>query len=119
MDCNNHRIQVYHLHSLAFIRQIGGKTVFGSSLSSLNYAVGICMDDSKQIFVADTNNHRIVVFNHFTGIHVRNIGSQGALAGYLNSPYGVCVNKASGLLYVADYDNNRVQVFNKETGKLL
>eukprot|EP01035_Chromulina_nebulosa_P020833 gene20833-27001_t len=117
VDCNNHRIQVYHLHSLAFIRQIGGKTVFGSSLSSLNYAVGICMDDSKQIFVADTNNHRIVVFNHFTGIHVRNIGSQGALAGYLNSPYGVCVNKASGLLYVADYDNNRVQVFNKETGE--
>ena len=74
------------------------------------------MDDSKQIFVADTNNHRIVVFNHYTGVHIRNIGSQGALAGFLNSPYGVCVNKKTGLLYVADYDNNRVQVFNKDTG---
>ena len=74
------------------------------------------MDDSKQMFVADTNNHRVVVFNHFTGVHIRNIGSQGTLAGFLNSPYGVCVDKLTGSLYVADYDNNRVQVFNKETG---
>jgi hypothetical protein len=129
VDCNNHRIQVYHLYSLAFVRQIGSKSHpvvpssgggnQGSSYNnygSLNYAVGICMDESKQIFVADTNNHRIAVFNHITGVFIREISSQGSLAGYLSSPYGVCVDLSTGWLFVADYDNNRVQIFDKETG---
>jgi len=77
------------------------------------------MDDSKQMFVADTNNHRIVVFNHVTGGHIRVIGSEGSSAGYLSSPYGVCVDIVAGLLFVADYDNNRVQVFNKDTGTII
>eukprot|EP01038_Epipyxis_sp_PR26KG_P004848 gene4848-6795_t len=115
VDCNNHRVQVFHLSSLAFIRQIG-RGIQGSTNGSLNYAVGICMDDANQIFVADTNNHRIVVFNHITGVHIRSIGTQGSQEGMLNSPYGVCVDHTTGLLYVADYDNNRVQVFDKETG---
>lgn len=115
VDCNNHRIQVFHLSSLAFIRQIG-KGVQGSSPGSLNYAVGICMDDVNQIFVADTNNHRVSVFNHITGGFIRLISSHGSANGYLSSPYGVCVDIYSGMLYVADYDNHRVQVFDKETG---
>ena len=79
VDCNNHRIQVYHLNSLAYIRQIG-KGVQGSSTGSLNYAVGICLDDANQLFVADTNNHRIAVFNPITGVHMRSIGAHGGAA---------------------------------------
>lgn len=118
VDCNNHRIQVYHLTSLAYIRQIG-KGVQGDQPGMLNYAVGICMDDSNHIYVADTNNHRIVVFNRITGGHVRNIGSQGTAPGALQSPYGVCVDLYSNTLYVADYDNHRLQVFDKETGEFI
>lgn len=115
VDCNNHRIQVYHLPSLAYIRQIG-KGVQSNSPGCLMYPVGICMDDSQQIFVADTNNHRIVVFNHITGCFVRMIGSQGSALGCLNCPYGVCLDLAARHLYVADYENNRVQIFHKDTG---
>lgn len=115
VDCNNHRIQVYHLLSLAYIRQIG-KGLQGNAPGCLMYPVGICMDDANQIFVADTNNHRIVVFNHITGVFVRTIGSLGAARGCLNCPYGVCVDLSSGLLFVADYENNRVQVFDKDSG---
>ena len=114
------------MYSQAFIRQIAGKsnsvpisapTVATNQIyGCLNYAVGICMDDSNQIYVADTNNHRIVVFNHVTGVHIRNISSHGTMLGYLNSPYGVCVDNFTGILYVADYDNHRVQLFDKETG---
>lgn len=114
VDCNNHRIQVFHLHSLAFIRQIG-KGSQGNSPGCLMYPVGICMGESDQIFVADTNNHRVVVFNHITGGYVRSIGSQGTGNGCLNCPYGVCIDLTSGYLYVADYENNRVQVFDSET----
>jgi len=115
VDCNNHRVQVYHLNSLAYIRQIG-KGEQSSNKGHLNYPVGICMDDNHHIFVADTNNHRIAVFNRVTGVHVRSIGSKGTLVGLLNSPYGVCIDVCSNLLYVADYDNHRVQAFDKETG---
>jgi len=75
------------------------------------------MDDANQLFVADTNNHRIVVFCQTTGAHLRNIGSMGSLPGYLFSPYGVCVDCNTGSLFVADYDNHRVSVFCKETGE--
>lgn len=118
VDCNNHRIQVYHLNSLAYIRQIG-KGVQGNLVGSLNYAVGLCLDDSNQLFAADTNNHRIAVFNSITGVHTRSIGSHGVSDGCFKSPYGVCVDDSTGYLYVADYDNHRVQVFNKETGEFV
>ena len=79
--------------------------------------MGICLDDNNQIYVADTNNHRVVVFNRITGGHVRNISSQGTVPGCLYSPYGVCVDLYTNILYVADYDNHRIQTFNKETGE--
>lgn len=118
VDCNNHRIQVYHLNSLAYIRQIG-KGIQGNSIGTLNYAVGICMDDVNQLFVADTNNHRIAIFNRVTGVHSHSIGSHGTANGLFNSPYGVCIDIYTNLLYVADYDNNRVQVFDKESGEFV
>jgi DNA-binding beta-propeller fold protein YncE len=118
VDCNNHRIQVYHLNSLAYIRQIGNGEQ-GDAPGRLNYAVGICMDDNKQIFVADTNNHRVVVFNRITGQHIRVIGAHGTAPGFMCSPYGVCVDMYTNILYVTDYDNHRVQAFNKDTGELV
>jgi DNA-binding beta-propeller fold protein YncE len=125
VDCNNHRIQVFHLLSLSFIRQIG-KGIQGSGPGLLMYPVGICMASAvssspfaHHIYVADTNNHRIVVFNHITGAYVRSIGSQGTGLGCLNCPYGVYCDGYEGLLYVADYENNRIQVFDIETGNFI
>ncbi len=117
-DCNNHRIQVYSTITLSFIRQIG-RGVQGSVPGCLNYAVGICLDDNNHIFVADTNNHRIVVFNQMTGSFIRTIGYHGITPGALSSPYGVCVDKFTGMLFVADYENHRIQVFNKENGEFV
>jgi DNA-binding beta-propeller fold protein YncE len=114
-DCNNHRISVFSSITLAHIRQIG-RGIQGTSLGCLNYAVGLCLDDSKHIYVADTNNHRIAVFHQLTGAQINTIGSQGTTPGKLSSPYGVCVDKSTGSLFVADYENHRIQVFNKDTG---
>jgi DNA-binding beta-propeller fold protein YncE len=119
VDCNNHRIQVFHLLSLSFIRQIG-KGQQGSGPGFLTYPVGVCIDEEGHfLYVADTNNHRIVVFNYITGVYIRSIGSQGAEQGSLNCPYGVFVDATDRQLYVADYENNRIQVFDCETGNYL
>jgi DNA-binding beta-propeller fold protein YncE len=126
VDNNNHRIQLFNLHSLAFIKTIGlssssvhPSNFFGSMGRLLNSPVGCCLDRDGQLFVSDTNNHRIVVFNHVSGELVRTISQQGSLRGFLNSPYGICVDSEQGHLYVADYHNHRIQVFHKDTGDLV
>lgn len=98
-DCNNHRIQVFQYDTLAFVRQIG-KAISGTGPGHVNYAVGMCIDNypkSGRVYVADTNNHRIAVFNRQTGEFIKNIGSkQGCLPGLFSSPYGVCIDNKLG-----------------------
>ena len=123
IDNNNHRIQLFNLRSLAFIRTIPSNTqaspFFGNMGRLLNSPVGCCLDGDGHLFVSDTNNHRIICFDHVTGELVRTISQQGSLRGFLNSPYGICVDNEVGHLYVADYHNHRIQVFDKDTGKLV
>ena len=69
--------------------------------------------------MSDTNNHRIAVFDQNSGELLRTISQQGSLSGFLNSPYGVCVDNDEGALYVADYHNHRIQVFDKDTGTFI
>jgi DNA-binding beta-propeller fold protein YncE len=88
VDCNNHRICVFSVVTLTFLRQIG-RGLQGTSSNCLNYAVGACLDvQNEKIYVADTNNHRISAFNKVTGAHLQSIGSFGSGYGLLASPYG-------------------------------
>ena len=114
-DCNNHRILVFSSLTLAYKRQIG-RGIQGSSPGCLNYAVGICLDAKRRhLIVADTNNHRICIFNQETGVHIGNIGSHGNAEGQLSSPYGVIIDVSKDCLFVTDYDNHRVQVYDLRT----
>jgi hypothetical protein len=63
-----------------------------------------------KVFVADTYNHRIQVFNT-SGAYLTTIGgSAGSRTGELNYPEAVDVD-AAGNVYVADSDNSRIQKF--------
>ena len=125
VDSNNHRVQIFDLRSLAYIRTIGEKhhhtfafaAGFGNGLSDpvLNSPVSCCLDNAGHLYVSDTNSHRIVVFDQKTGEVVRTISRQGSLTGFVNKPYGICIDSKTGYLYVADYHNHRVQVFDSET----
>ena len=83
-------------------------------------------DGSRQtLFVADTGNDRIVMFELtkrsscpdgttrvadgvcFAG----EFGSRGSGEGEFDAPTGLAADRASGLLYVSDTDNDRIQVF--------
>jgi hypothetical protein len=77
---------------------------------------GICMD-KNEVYVADSDNHRIQVFNKKDLKFLRKFGSYGQDDGQFNYPYGICMDQNE--VYVADSGNHRIQVFDKKDLKFL
>ena len=70
---------------------------------------GIAVDAHGSVYVADTKNHRIQVFDG-TGRFLRSMGAKGNGDGQLNEPNGVAVDE-NGDVWVADTWNNRIVQF--------
>jgi hypothetical protein len=95
----------------------------GVGPGTLCFPRGLAVDSAGNLYVADANNHRVLVFDtpftsdavadkvwgqpSFTGVTCNN---GGAGAGSLCSPWGVTLD-STGNLYVADAQNNRVLRF--------
>ena len=78
----------------------------GSGPGELNDPRGVAVDAAGNIYVADTMNHRIQVFDA-AGTPRLMIGSLGSDAGQFNEPRGIAVDRA-GNIYVADTWNARI-----------
>ena len=85
---------------------------------------GVAVDAAGNLFIADTNNHRIRKVDGVTGV-ITTLAGTGA-AGFsgdggsatsaeLNSPYGVVVD-STGNLFIADADNDRIRKVDVLTG---
>ena len=70
---------------------------------------GLAVDHDDNVFVADSNHHRIVKFSS-TGDMLLEWGSYGSEPGQFNQPAGVAVSKA-GQVYIADNKNHRIQKY--------
>ena len=81
----------------------------GSGPGQLSEPRGIASDSRGNLYVADSKNSRIAVFDG-TGAFLRAIGSRGNGDGQLNEACGVAVGP-DGILYVADTWNHRVARF--------
>ncbi|MDP1854053.1 MAG: NHL repeat-containing protein [Candidatus Omnitrophota bacterium] len=81
-----------------------------SGIGSLNQPAGIAVDIAGNIYVADTVNSRVVVFDELGKIKL-SFGKLGDKAGELNAPMALIVDSKGEKVYVADSSNNRVQVF--------
>ncbi len=80
-----------------------------------SFPYGIAVDTKTgNVYVADTDNHRIQVFTS-TGGYIMKWGSYGSGNGQFSYPSGVSVD-GSGNVYVADTSNNRIQVFTSTGG---
>jgi DNA-binding beta-propeller fold protein YncE len=103
-----------------FGREADGKFVplrtFGED--ALNQPVGITIDNATgEVYVADNENHRVVVFK-LDGRFDRVIGNgYGQEPGKMFCPCGVALHK--GLVIVAEWGNGRVQVFNAKGDSIL
>ena len=70
---------------------------------------GVAVDTQGRVFVADTGNKRIVVFNS-DGEYITQFGTPGMGLGELDEPVAVALDKV-GNVFVTDTWNQRVQVF--------
>ena len=73
---------------------------------------GVAFDSAGNVYVVDTNNHRIQKFTA-DGTYLTQWGSEGAGNGQFQWPYGVAVDSA-GNVYVTDTWNHRIQKFTAE-----
>jgi uncharacterized protein (TIGR03663 family) len=99
---------VTSLYKLVAERAIGTQ---GAGEGQLNEPRGAAIDADGNLYVADTFNHRIQVFDQ-NGKVVRSFGSFGGGDGQLYEPRGVAVD-ADGNIFVADTWNARVAKFDR------
>jgi len=115
-----------------FLLQIGapGKMEGPDSQTTLNRPAAVAVDTgANEVFVADSGNHRVVVFDSETGAYKRHWGAYGERPSdekqpkydpakppsrqFANPVHCIRIDKV-GLVYVCDRTNNRLQVFRKD-----
>ncbi|KAE9551605.1 hypothetical protein FO519_005179 [Halicephalobus sp. NKZ332] len=127
-DSSNHRILMFDLEGklLNSFGKYGTEQVFdqngnftskfgsnGDGLGQFNHPLFIAIHRRTQnIFVSDSANHRICVFDH-DGTPILSFGIEGFHTGQLKFPRGITVDD-QGFVIVADSGNNRVQVFSPD-----
>ncbi len=88
----------------------------------LNGPKHLCVDSKERVIIADTENHRIRIFDPADGTIRALVGSGAkgqkglggpALSVELNQPHGVAIGP-NGLLYIADSSNNRIVMIERE-----
>lgn len=105
-----------------------GKIEGPESHTTLNGPMAVAVDDAaNEVYVADTGNRRVVVFNADTGAYKRHWGAYGEKPGADPGPYSptaaparqfrdvTCIEIAKdGMVYVCDRSSDRIQVFQKD-----
>ncbi len=93
---------------LVYVRAIGTEEGPGRLLQP----VGVAVSPGAELFVADSGNQRISVFDE-QGTFLRAFGQQGDGPGELDRPMHLAFGP-EGLLYVAEYINDRISVFRQD-----
>ncbi len=114
-DQGNDRVERFVLDATTLTPT--GPPQFSSPSLGLNFPQGITTDAAgTRLYVADDDNHRVVVLDPQTLAFVAQVGSFGTGPGQFQNPYDVAVDaRAPFQLYVADNLNNRVDVFDAAT----
>lgn len=107
-------------HNIHVLDKRTGETLFkfssaGSEENQLFHPTNLAVKDDY-IYVADTSNMRIQVFN-LEGEHVKSIGKIGTGLGEFARPKGIAIDRENRL-YVVDAAFENVQIFDSD-GKLL
>ena len=115
-DTDNHRVQIFDITdpgAPTYVATLGTTGTSGSDNTHFKHPQGVAVDASY-VYVADTENHRVQVFNRNTLAYVATIGgTYGTGNDQFKYPTDVAID-ALGNIYVADYGNKRVQQFDHD-----
>ncbi|MEI6667891.1 MAG: 6-bladed beta-propeller [Acidobacteriota bacterium] len=112
-DAKKHHVLCYSTKDGSSVRTIGKR---GGAPGEFNFPTNLFVDGRGQLYVTDTMNFRIQVFDT-EGAFVSEFGTQGDTPGSLNRPKGVGVD-SEGHVYVVDSSFNNFQAFDAN-GQLL
>ena len=112
-DAKKHHVLCYSTVDGSVVRTIGRR---GGGPGEFNFPTNLFVNRNGRLYVADTMNFRIQMFNPEGGF-LGEFGTQGDTPGTLNRPKGVGVD-SEGHIYVADSSFNNFQVFDA-AGQLL
>jgi trimeric autotransporter adhesin len=119
--------------STGIVTTVAGTGTYGTggdgglaTSAQLSNPFGIAVDASGNIYIADTDDHRIRMVTESTGIITTVAGSRDLAEGYsgdgglatsarLSDPYDIALD-ASGNIYIADSSNNCIRMVAKSTG---
>jgi len=121
-DTWNFRIQVLNLDTEEMLTSWGQSGTFGFD-APLEPADGfwgprdVAVDSEGRIFVADTGNKRIRVYEmqEAAAVHLYDIAEGGSSLGQIDEPSGLAIH-SDGRLFVADTWNRRISVFSTDGG---
>ena len=119
-ESGNHRVRRVGLNGIITTFAGGGTSGLGDGgpavQAQLNEPSGVAVDTKGNVYIADTQNHRIRrvgpngIITTFAGTGTSGFSGDGGSASQarLNVPYGVAVD-AKGDVYIADRDNQRIR----------
>jgi sugar lactone lactonase YvrE len=84
----------------------------GSGAGELLDPEAVAVDSEGDVWVTDTGNNRIVVFDD-EGNYLKTVGSEGSGAGEFDQPRGIAVG-ANDTMFVSDSGNHRVETFDDD-----
>jgi len=104
---------VYEADAATFLLKFGS---MGTANSEFDFPEGVTTDSTHRIIVADSDNHRVQVFDS-SGNFIGKFGSFGTNNGQFNTPVGIAVDSLDRII-VSDLGNARVQIFTPTGGFL-
>jgi DNA-binding beta-propeller fold protein YncE len=113
VDSKKHQVKSYTLNDYKPLGAIGKR---GTQDGEFNYPTNIAVDDEGKLYVVDTGNFRVQVFDALGNL-VKTIGQIGDTPGSLARPKGIAID-SEGHIYVVDAAFQNFQIFNQE-GQLL
>jgi sugar lactone lactonase YvrE len=131
-DTHNHRIRKLSL-ATGTITTIAGAGSAGfdgdngpATSAHLNLPTALALDANQNLYIADTQNHRIRKITVATGTitTIAGNGTQGfsgdnsaAISASIDSPTGLAIDTSNNL-YLADTHNHRIRKITAATGKI-
>ncbi len=114
VDSKKHRVSVFDFEEGKLLFTFGER---GMEEGQFNFPSNIAIDKEGQVWIVDTINGRIQVFDQ-DGNFIDTFGRLGDAPGTFGRPKGIAIDQ-EGHIYVVDAAFNNVQIFNDEGQVLL